>query len=178
MNIVKRGAGTNVRRAFGGLLALAALLLSPGGEAQARDECGALSSGVATCSNQAYASGIRYDVSDGWNDGLAGDVALTVTGGSATVITSAATTGWGSGIVVRTAPQGSGVMTSRTIALTVGSGGNAVNIAQSSASITGGNDNMGLLVHQRGNRADSTTVTLGSGVAIGTPGTPMKNFGV
>ena len=40
-----------------GVLALtAALLLPPGDEAQARDECGALdSSGAATCSDQAYA---------------------------------------------------------------------------------------------------------------------------
>ena len=164
---------------FAGGLALAAASLLAPDEARARDECGALdANGAITCSNAAYASGIRYDVANGWNDGIAGDVAVTVTGGAATTVTSPTATGLGSAIVVRTAPQGSGVMTSRTLALTVGTGSNAVAIAQSTNTITSGDDNIGVVVHQRGNRADATTVTLGSGVTIGTETTPMKNFGV
>ena len=156
----------------------AAVLALPGGEAQARDECGALSSGAATCSDQAYASGIRYDAADGWGNGVAGDVALTVTGGSNTAITIPTATGFGSGIVVRTAVQGASDATSRTIALTVGSGTNAVAITQSTNTITDGFDNNGIVIHQRGKAADATTVTLGSGVTIGTSTLPVKKYGI
>ena len=162
-------------------MALAALLLPPGGEAQAqRNACGPLSSGAVTCSNQAY-SGIRYDAAGGWIDGVAGDVALTVTGGLATTITTPTVTGWAGGIVVRTAVQGTSDSTSRTIALTVGENA-AVAIAQSTAPGTDGlttlGDNTGVAIHQRGKAADATTVTLGSGVTIGAFGTPMKKYGV
>ena len=156
-------------------LVATAVLLAPGA-AQARDECGALSSGVATCADMAYASGIRYDVADGWGNGIAGDIALTVTGGSSTTITSGTTmNAWGSGIVLRTAHHATDT---RAIALTVGTGSNAVVIAQSSATITGGFDDTGVVLHQRGDGASPTTVTLGSGVAIGTMTAPMQRGGV
>ena len=116
----------------------AAALLLPGDAAQAqtpsdpRNQCGALSSGAATCSDQAYTNGIRYDVWNGWNDGVAGDVALTVTGGPDTTITAppSPANGWtDDAIVVRTATQTDS--TSRDIVLNVGAGandGNAVTI--------------------------------------------------
>ena len=154
---------------------LAAALAFPAGEAQARDECGALSSGAATCSNQAYASGIRYDVTDGWGNGIAGDITLTVTGGAATAITSATATGWGSGIVLRTAHHAS---ETRTIALTVGSGSNNVDITQSAATITGGFDDTGVVLHQRAIGASPTTAILGGGVDIGTSSAPMQRSGI
>ena len=169
-------------------LVCAAVLALPSGEAGAqRNQCGALSSGAATCANQAYTAadgGIRYDVADGWVNGVAGDVGLTVTGGAATTITSptAAAGGWASGIVLRTAVQGSGDATSRTVTLNAGldagAGAPAVVIAQSNNILTGGFDNSGVVIHQRGNAADATTVTLGSNVAIGTSMAPMKKFGV
>ena len=170
MMLPKRQTIPGSSRGFCGLVLLAAALTFPDGEAQARDECGALASGAATCADMAYASGIRYDVADGWGNGIAGDIALTVTGGSSTAITSATATGWGSGIVLRTAEHATDT---RTIALTVGTGTNAVTIAQSSASITGGFDDTGVVLHQRGTGASPTTVTLGSGVAIGTMTAPM-----
>ena len=163
----------------------AAVLALPGGEAQAqapsntRNQCGALASGAATCANQAYANGIQYDVNDGWGNGVAGDVALTVTGGSATTITegTTATGDWnGSGIVVRTAQQTDS--STRTVALTVGSGTNAVEITQTTNTLTSGFNNTGVVIHQRGNAADASTVTLGSGVTIGTSTAPMRRFGV
>ncbi len=162
---------------------LAAALAFPAGEAWAqtptdtRNQCGALdSSGAATCSNQAYGTGIQYDMTDGWVNGIVGPVTLTVTGGSATTVSSASATGWGSGIVVRAAEQADS--TSRTIALTVGSGNNAVAITQTSGTLTGGFDNTGVVIHQRGAAADATTVTLGSGVTIGTETTAMTRSGV
>ena len=169
----------------GALLAAAvclAVLALPGGEAQARDECGALSSGTVTCSDQAYASGIRYDVAPGgWVNGVAGDVGLTVTGGSSTMITIPTTTtnGFGSGIVVRTAHQ-PGTTGSRTITLQAGTGTGspAVVIAQGTSTLTGGFDSSGVVIHQRGKAADATTVTLGSNVAIGTATAPMTKFGI
>ena len=104
---------------FGGLALAAASFLAPD-EARARDECGALDAqGAATCSDQAYAGGIRYDAADSWNDGVAGPVTLTVTGGSATTISAPASppNGWTDGaIVVRTAPQGMSDSTSRAVA--------------------------------------------------------------
>ncbi len=157
---------------------LAAALAFPAGEAQARDECGALSSGEATCSNQAYASGIRYDVTDGWVNGIAGDITLTVTGGSATAISSAAaaaSNSWGSGIVLRTAHHATDT---RTVALTVGSGTNAVRITQTTGTLNAGFDNTGVVIHHRAAGASPTTVTLGSGVDIGTMAAPMKRSGV
>ena len=168
---------------FAGGLALAAAIFASGAaQAQTptdpRNQCGALSSGAATCSDRAYGIGIQYDAADGWGNGVAGDVALTVTGGSSTTITSPVTARgiWGSGIVVRTAEQTDG--STRTIALTVGSGSNAVAIRQSTNTLTGGLHNTGVVVHQRGGGADATTVTLGSGVTIGASGTPMKKYGV
>ena len=152
-----------------------AVLLAPGA-AQARDECGALSSGAATCSNQAYLNGIRYDANDGWPGGVAGPVTLTVTGGSATAVSAPASPPnlWTDGaIVIRTAVQGSGDSTSRAIALTVGSDGNAVAITEHATQT-----NHGILVHQFGNAADAATVTLGSGVTIGTATAPMRHYGV
>ena len=161
----------------------AAVLALPGGEAQARDECGtwSSSSSTVTCSDAAYASGIRYDAADGWGNGVDGDVALTVTGGSSTAISSAAaaaSNSWGSGIVVRTAEQGPSDSTTRTIALTVGTGTNAVAITQTTGTLNSGFDNTGVVIHQRGDAADASTVTLGSGVTIGTSATPMKRSGV
>ena len=160
------------------LLATALLFLLPAGEAQARDECGTWSTTATshTCSNQAYASGIRYDANDGWPGGVAGSVALAVTGGSATAISAPASPPnlWTDGaIVIRTAVQGSGDSTSRAIALTVGSDGNAVAIAEHATET-----NHGILVHQFGNAADAATVTLGSGVTIGTASAPMRHYGV
>ncbi len=161
------------------LLATALLFLLPAGEAQARDECGALNAGnsfTETCPDQAYANGIRYDANDGWPGGVAGPVTLTVTGGSATTVSAPASPPnlWTDGaIVIRTAVQGSGDSTSRAIALTVGSDGNAVAIAEHATET-----NHGILVHQFGNAADAATVTLGSGVTIGTASAPMRHYGV
>ncbi len=160
------------------LLATALLFLLPAGEAQARDECGTWSTTATshTCSDQGYANGIRYDANDGWPGGVAGAVALTVTGGSATAISAPASPPnlWTDGaIVIRTAVQGSGDSTSRAIALTVGSDGNAVAIAEHATAT-----NHGILVHQFGNAADAATVTLGSGVTIGTASAPMRHYGV
>ena len=183
----RRGGGGRMKTSLSGALpalVCAAVLALPSGEAGAqRNQCGALSSGAATCANQAYTAadgGIRYDVADGWVNGVAGDVGLTVTGGAATTITSptAAAGGWASGIVLRTAVQGSGDATSRTVTLDAGAGAPAVVIAQSNNILTGGFDNSGVVIHQRGNAADATTVTLGSNVAIGTSMAPMKKFGV
>ena len=154
-----------------------AVLLAPG-EAQARDECGTWSPTATshTCSDQAYTSGIRYDENDGWPGGIAGPVTLTVTGGPATAISAPASppNPWTDGaIVIRTAVQGSGDSTSRAIALTVGSGSNAVAIAEHATAT-----NHGILVHQFGNAADAAMVTLGSGVTIGTASAPMRHYGV
>ncbi len=158
-----------------------AVLLAPG-EARAqtpadpRNQCGALVSGAATCSNQAYATGIRYDENDGWPGGVVGPVTLTVTGGMATTVSAPASppNGWTDGaIVIRTAVQGAGDSTSRAIALTVGSDGNAVAITEHATET-----NHGILVHQFGNAADAATVTVGSGVTIGTASAPMKHYGV
>ena len=161
----------------GGLALVAASLLAPD-EARARDECGALSMGAATCSDMAYASGIRYDAADGWGNGIAGNIALTVTGGSATAISSAAaaaSNSWGSGIVLRTAHHATDT---RTVALTVGSGSNAVRITQTTGTLNADFDNHGVVIHHEGAGASPTTVTLGSGVVIGTSTTPMKKSGV
>ena len=161
----------------GGLALVAASLLAPD-EARARDECGALSMGAATCSDMAYASGIRYDATDGWGNGIAGNIALTVTGGSATAISSAvaaASNSWGSGIVLRTAHHATDT---RTVALTVGTGSNAVRITQTTGTLNAGFDNTGVVIHHRAAGASPTTVTLGSGVDIGTEAAPMKRSGV
>ena len=171
----ERGGGALVSGALGAGL-LAAALMFPAGEAQARDECGALSSGAATCSDQAYASGIRYDAADGWNNGVAGPVTLTVTGGAATTITAPSAppnTFTDGAIVIRTAPQGTSDSTSRIVTLTVGSGSNAVEIVEDATET-----NHGVQVHQFGKAADATTVTIGSGVTIGTASAPMKHYGV
>ena len=161
---------------FGGLALAAASLLAPD-EARARDECGTLDAqGAATCSDQAYAGGIRYDAADGWGNGVAGPVTLTVTGGSATTISAPASPPnvWTDGaIVIRTAPQGTGDSTSRAVALTVGSGSNAVAIAEHATQT-----NHGIIVFQFGKAADAAAVTLGSGVVIGTASAPMKHYGV
>ncbi len=179
----RRGGGGAFLSGALGAAFLAAALAFPVGEAQAqtpsdpRNQCGALdASGAATCSDRAYGTGIQYDVTDGWVNGIVGPVTLTVTGGSATTVSSASATNWGSGIVVRTAEQADS--TSRTIALTVGTDSNAVAITQSSGTLTGGFDNTGVVIHQRGAAADATTVMLGSGVTIGTETTAMTRSGV
>ena len=160
--------------------ALALLLLLPAGQAWARDECGTWSTSATsrTCSDAAYASGIRYDAADGWGNGIAGDITLIVTGGSATAISSAAaaaSNSWGSGIVLRTAHHATDT---RTVALTVGSGSNAVRITQTTGTLNAGFDNTGVVIHHRAAGASPTTVTLGSGVDIGTMAAPMKRSGV
>ena len=161
---------------FVGGLALAAAVIFAPSAAQARDECNALdASGAATCADAAYAGGIRYDANDGWPGGVAGPVTLTVTGGPATTITAPASppNGWTDGaIVIRTAVQ-PGTTGTRTVVLTVGSGSNAVAIAEDATET-----NHGVVVHQFGKAADAATVTLGSGVAIGTSTAPMKHYGV
>ena len=177
------GLGERVRTFVSGALGaglLAAALAFPVGEAQARDECGTWSTSATThtCSDAAYASGIRYDAADGWGNGIAGDITLTVTGGSATAISSAAaaaSNSWGSGIVLRTAHHATDT---RTVALTVGSGSNAVRITQTTGTLNAGFDNTGVVIHHRGSGASPTTVTLGSGVDIGTMAAPMKRSGV
>ncbi len=167
--------GAAARAALFAATLAAALLLAPG-TAQARDECGALdSNGAATCSNAAYTSGIRYDVNNGWGNGIAGDITLRVTGGAATAITSATATGWGSGIVLRTNRHAS---ETRTIDLTVGSGSNNVDITQSAATITGGFDDTGVVLHHQAIGASPTTATLGGGVDIGTSSAPMQRSGI
>ena len=160
--------------------ALALLFLLPAGQAWARDECGTWSTSATshTCSDAAYASGIRYDAADGWGNGIAGDITLIVTGGSATAISSAAaaaSNSWGSGIVLRTAHHATDT---RTVALTVGSGSNAVRITQTTGTLNAGFDNTGVVIHHRAAGASPTTVILGSGVDIGTMAAPMKRSGV
>ena len=155
---------------------LAAALAFPAGEARAqtpadpRNQCGALVSGEATCSDQRYRNGIRYDVADGWVDGVAGDVALTVTGGPATTIQPMPPNSpdplWASPVVVRTAAQGADDSTTRTIDLKVGEDA-AVAINRGGVLSRDNLNNIGIFIHQRGNAADATTVTLGSDVAIG-----------
>ena len=167
------------RGLYGLALLATAVLLAPG-EAQARDECGTWSTSATThtCSDAAYASGIRYDAADGWGNGIAGDITLTVTGGSATAISSAAaaaSNSWGSGIVLRTAHHATDT---RTVALTVGSGANAVRITQTTGTLNAGFDNTGVVIHHRAAGASPTTVILGSGVDIGTMAAPMKRSGV
>ena len=88
----------------------------------------------------------------------------------------AAANSWGSGIVLWTAHHATGT---RTIALTVGSGTNSVEITQRpGTTLNAVFDNTGVVIHQRGAGASPTTVTLGSGVTIGASGTPMKQYGV
>ena len=179
------GGGGRMKTSLSGALpalVCAAVLALPSGEARARDECGALTSGAATCTNQAYISGIRYDVAPGgWVNGVGSDVGLTVTGGAATTITSPNVSGFGSAIVVRTAMQGTSDSTTRTVTLDVGTGAGSPAVAirqQIATTITNDFDNTGVVIHQRGNAADATTVTLGSGVTIGTEDIPMRHRGV
>ena len=166
MSIPERPGRTGFFRRFGraalsAALLAAALLLAPGtARAQTpsdpRNQCGALASGAAACSNQAYASGIRYDTADGWDNGVAGPVTLTVTGGSATAISAPAppNTWTNAAIVIRTAAQGSGDSASRAVTLRVGDGSNDVTITEHATQM-----NHGVQVHQFGKAADSTTVT-------------------
>ena len=170
------------RGLYGLALLATAVLLAPG-EAQAqtptdpRNQCGALASGAATCSGTAYNRGIRYDVTDGWANGVAGPVTLTVPGtATTTTITAPASppnTYTDGAIVIRTAPQGTSDSTSRTVVLTVGSSSNAVAIVEDATET-----NHGIQIHQFGKAADATTVTVGSGVTIGTASAPMKQYGV
>ena len=170
------------RGLYGLALLATAVLLAPG-EAQAqtptdpRNQCGALASGAATCSDTAYNRGIRYDVTDGWANGVAGPVTLTVPGtATTTTITAPASppnTYTDGAIVIRTAPQGTSDSTSRTVVLTVGSSSNAVAIVEDATET-----NHGIQIHQFGKAADATTVTVGSGVTIGTASAPMKQYGV
>ena len=176
------------------LLALALLLLLPAGQAWAqRNACNALdANNAATCSAAAYADGIVYDTSNNYpTGGIGSDVTLTVTGstgGAATAITSRApvaltwpNVSFAAGIVVRTAPQAMNAPTTETrnIALTVGTGTNAVAITQRTGVTQNMDfDNSGIFVQQIGARADTTTVTLGSGVTIGTQAAPMRRAGI
>ena len=186
MSIPERPGRTGFFRRFGraalpAAALAAALLLAPGtARAQTpsdpRNQCGALSSGAATCADQAYGVGIRYDAADGWPQGVAGDVSLTVTGGSSTAISAPASppNSWtDAAIVIRTAAQGSGDSTSRAVTLAVGSGDNDVAITEDAVQT-----NHGVQVHQFGKGADSTTVTVGGGVTIGAASAPMKHYGV
>ena len=100
-------AGAFLSGALGAAL-LAAALAFPAGEAQAQTAtCGALTSGAATCSNQAFSSGIRYDAGNEWGQGVSSNIAVTVTGGAATTIGTGTpissptwpVVSWGSGIV-------------------------------------------------------------------------------
>ena len=186
MSIPERPGRTGFFRRFGraalpAAALAAALLLAPGAAraqtpSDPRNQCGALSSGAATCADQAYGVGIRYDAADGWSGGVAGDVSLTVTGGSSTTITAPASppNAWtDAAIVIRTAAQGSGDSTSRVVTLAVGSGDNDVAITEDAVQT-----NHGVQVHQFGKGADSTTVTVGGGVTIGAASAPMKHYGV
>ena len=163
----------------GGLaLALAAVIFASDAAQAQTATCGALSSGAATCDAQTYGSGIRYDAGNGWNDGIAGPVTITVTGttGATTTITAPSSppnTYTDGAIVIRTAPQGTSDSTLRTVVLTVGSGSNAVAIVEDATET-----NHGVQVHQFGKAADATTVTVGSGVDIGTSMAPMRQYGV
>ena len=163
----------------GGLaLALAAVIFAPDAAQAQTATCGALSSGAATCDAQTYGSGIRYDAGNGWNDGVAGPVTITVTGttGATTTINAPSAppnTYTDGAIVIRTAPQGTSDSTLRTVVLTVGSGGNAVAIVEDATET-----NHGVQIHQFGKAADATTVTVGSGVDIGTSMAPMRQYGV
>ena len=144
---------------------LVCLLLAPS-QARAADECGAVSSSstTATCSNQAYGTGIIYR-------SKAHALTLNVPGGSATAITTATSTSdWASGIVMDTTSAGG------AIALTVGASG-AVTIAQASGGPSSSwNHNRGILIRQRS--SGTTTVDLRSGVTIGTSTARMMADGV
>ncbi len=162
----------------GGLaLALAAVIFASDAAQAQTATCGALSSGAATCNAQTYSSGIRYDAGNGWNSGIAGPVTITVTGTTGTTTTinapSAPPNTYTDGaIVIRTAVQ-PGTTGTRTVVLTVGSGSNAVAIVEDATET-----NHGVQVHQFGKAADATTVTVGSGVDIGTSTAPMRQYGV
>ena len=153
------GRGGRGKRSFFGVLGAAllaaALLLAPGG-ARAADECGALSSGAASCTNQAFASGISYTVASG-----AGGLGLTVGGGAATTITAS---GSSHGVALSM-----GVTTTGNMALTVGSAG-AVEIVEDSTASHG--------IHLRQDGSGTATADIRSGVTIGTASTPMGTDGV
>ena len=180
------GGGGGMKTALSGALpalVCAGVLALASGETQAqtpsdpRNQCGALSSGAATCTNRAYSGGIRYDAADGWNNGVAGPVTLTVTGGSATTVTAPASppNAWtDSAITVRTLAQDPlNPDVSRAIVLTVGSGANAVAIREGASATSDG-----VYIHQDGRGDDGTTVTLGRGVTIGATSAPMGEYGV
>ena len=114
-------AGTFASGALGGaaLLAAAAFLVAPGAARAGDDACGALSSNAASCSDQAYTTGILY------ND--ASPITVTITGGAATTISATGNGGWWSAVVVR---PGSHASEDRSIDLDVGATGNAVVISQ------------------------------------------------
>ena len=149
------GGGTLVSGVLGAALLAAALLLAPG-VARAADECGALSSGAASCTNQAFGSGISYTVASG-----AGGLALTVGGGAATEITAS---GASHGVALSM-----GVTTTGNMALTVGSAG-AVEIVEDSTASHG--------IHLRQDGSGTATADIRSGVTIGTASAPMGTDGV
>ncbi len=147
--------GPGAAMAAAALVLLAALLLAPGG-ARAADECGALSSGAASCTNQAFGSGISYTVASG-----AGNLGLTVGGGAATEITAS---GASHGVALSM-----GVTTTGNMALTVGSAG-AVEIVEDSTASHG--------IHLRQDGSGTATADIRSGVTIGTASAPMGTDGV
>ena len=147
--------GPGAAMAAAALALLAALLLAPGG-GRAADECGALSSGAASCMNQAFASGISYSVASG-----AGALGLTVGGGAATTITAS---GASHGVSLSM-----GVTTTGNMALTVGSAG-AVEIVEDSTASHG--------IHLRQDGSGTATADIRSGVTIGTASAPMGTDGV
>ena len=124
--------------------AFCAALLLASQEARAVDECGTVSSSstTATCSDQAYSSGIAYT-------GLTHAFTLDLPGGAATEITNPAA---GSGIQVLTAPANTG-----NAALTVGASGRVAVTAS-------GRGSHGIQVDNAG--SGDVRVTLSEGAAI------------
>ena len=163
-------------RAAGFLLAalLAAFLLAPG-QARAANECGTISSSATTvtCSSTTYASGIIYqNAAPGANN-----VATVNVPGAATAwtVTSGAGTSFaGNGITLDSDGAAGG-----GLALTVGGTGTNVNIRQRASTANSGNDNnIGILMNQQRTGASTTTLTVHSGVTIGTSTARMNRHGI
>ena len=155
--------------------ALPFLLLASNGAQAQQATCGALMSGAISCADQDWTAGIIYEAGDAWGAGVAGDVAVTFAGGATTrtINAPAARTnpGWRNAAIVLRTSSGSG--TSRDIALTVGTGSNRIAIAEHASQA-----NMGIYIHQGSTGTDDTTVTLGSGVTIGSTSARMMSTGI
>ena len=133
------------------MILAAGLLLAPDAARAGKNACGMLSSNAATCSNQAYTTGILYN-----NE--ASPIAITIPGGAATTISATGNGGWHSAVVIR---PGSHASEDRSIDLDVGTTG-AVAITQgSNTAANAWYNHMGIFVYQEA--AGTIDVDVGSG---------------